>query len=484
MRTFGFFFLSICLSAQTVGARIDKILLRAPVAKQAFWGIHVVDLRSGATVYAKNHERFFTPASNTKLFSTALALSRLGPEHRFRTVICAPAAPDADGRVAGLRFVGGGDPNLSGRTIPYQYDSPRENPLRYVEQFADELVQKGLRIVDGDIVGDDSAYNSTPYPDGWALDDPLYEYGAPVSALFLNDGMFRLTVTPTTEGESPVIEYTPVVEGIVVQNRSKTGDTTKLEYNRLPGTTELIVSGTVSEIREEFLSVEQPALTAAQALREELLKRGVRVNGTARVEHFPVPGIPLLTHDSDPLLEDLRVINKDSQNLHAEVVLLEVSRVKDGVGTRDASLLEMDAFLKEIGITEGQYHFRDGSGLSRHTLLTPLTISKLLVHMYNSPHREAWISTLPIGGQDGTLAKRFSGASAAAKVRAKTGSITHVNALAGYAGGRYAFSIVVNNSNLPAAPVRRLMDQIALALTNSSQPISKGRAGRARGMHR
>ena len=349
MRIVGLFLVAACVSAQTIGSRIDKILLRSPAAQQAFWGIRVVDLETGATVYSKNQDQFFIPASNTKLFSTALALMRLGPDHRFRTTITSPALPDVQGRVTSLRFVGGGDPNLSGRAIPYEYDAPRQNPLRHIEMFAEKLIEKGLRFVDGDVIGDDSAYAHEPFPEGWALDDPTYEYGAPVSALFLNDGMFRLVLRPAEFGVAPQIECTPVVEGMVIHNLAVTGSETKLSYTRLPGTSELTIRGTIATEQQVLLGIEEPALVAAQALRDELLKRGVRISGTTRVEHFPAPGVALVAHDSHPLIEDLRVVNKDSQNLHAEIALLEVSRMRLGVGSREASLIEMKEFLKEIG---------------------------------------------------------------------------------------------------------------------------------------
>jgi D-alanyl-D-alanine carboxypeptidase/D-alanyl-D-alanine-endopeptidase (penicillin-binding protein 4) len=179
----------------------------------------------------------------------------------------------------------------------------------------------------------------------------------------------------------------------------------------------------------------------------------------------------LVSHDSEPLIEALKVINKDSVNLHAEIVLLEVARARTGTGTRKAGLEEMAAFLEEIGIEKDQYHLRDGSGLSRHTLLTPSTITKLLGHMYGSQHRNRWVDTLPIGGVDGTLAKRFKKDRRGRQIHAKTGSITHVNALSGYAGERYAFSIMVNNSNQTAATIRGIMDQIAGAVVAPRAPV-------------
>jgi serine-type D-Ala-D-Ala carboxypeptidase/endopeptidase (penicillin-binding protein 4) len=465
MRVVGLLLVTSVLGAQTIGERIDKILAEAPAAQQSYWGIHVVDLATGAAVYEKNQDRFFVPASNTKLFSTALALTRLGPDHRFRTTITAPAKPDESGRVTELRFVGGGDPNLSGRILPYEYNAKPDNPLRYVEQFAQQLVDSGLKAVDRDVIGDDSAYANEPYPEGWALDDPIYDYGAPVTALFVNDAMFTVHVRPTALGRPPAIQLSPMIDALVINNRAVTSKTTRLKFDRLPGALELTVSGTVAKARKEPLGQENPTLFAAEALREALVRRGVRISGAARVEHFPSPGVPLLAYDSLPIIEDLRVTNKESLNLHAEIALLEVARVGRGIGSREVGLEELMAFLEEAGIEDRQYYFEDGSGLSRKTLVTPRTVTKLLIYMYRSPHRDAWISTLPIGGVDGSLDKRFSGKPAGATVHAKTGSITHVNALSGYTG-RYAFSILVNNSIAEAKQVRRAIDQVALALVD------------------
>jgi D-alanyl-D-alanine carboxypeptidase/D-alanyl-D-alanine-endopeptidase (penicillin-binding protein 4) len=446
-----------------LSVRIDKILAAAP---NAAWGIQVVDLRNGATVYAKNEHQPFVPASNTKLFSTALALTRLGPEYRFKTTITAPAAPDKDGRVAELRFIGGGDPNLSGRIVPYAYKAVAENPLRHVEQFAQQLADRGVRAVDGDIIGDDSVYANEPFPEGWAVDDPIYEYGAPVSALFLNDGTFSMRVSPRIVGDPPALETSPPLESMLVHNRAVTGTPTKLQFTRLPGSNEFTMTGTVEAEREFLFAVDDPTLSAAQALREALLRRGIRVSGIARADHSPAlaPGVPLVTHDSQPLIEALKVINKDSVNLHAEIVLLETGRVRTGIATRAKALEELKAFLTEIGIKDTEYTFEDGSGLSRKTLATPWALTTLLRFMYGAQNRDRWVDTLPIGGQDGTLGTRFGKDTRGRDIHAKTGSLSHVNALSGYAGDRYAFSILANNANVSALAVRRIIDQIALEL--------------------
>jgi serine-type D-Ala-D-Ala carboxypeptidase/endopeptidase (penicillin-binding protein 4) len=175
-------------------------------------------------------------------------------------------------------------------------------------------------------------------------------------------------------------------------------------------------------------------------------------------------GIELARRVSAALLEDLRITDKVSQNLHAELALRAVARARRNIGSFEAGLEEMKAFLGEAGIDAGQYTFRDGSGLARLNLVTPAAVAGLLRFMYGGPHREEWIGLLPVGGQDGSLATRFTDTAAAGRVFAKTGSLSHVSALSGYihrANGRWvAFSILVNNSNAPAAEVRGVMDRI------------------------
>jgi D-alanyl-D-alanine carboxypeptidase/D-alanyl-D-alanine-endopeptidase (penicillin-binding protein 4) len=165
----------------------------------------------------------------------------------------------------------------------------------------------------------------------------------------------------------------------------------------------------------------------------------------------------------------LRIIDKVSQNLHAEMVLREVARVRKGTGSREAGLEEAGAFYSEIGLADTQYRFLDGSGLSPGGLVAPAAVVKLLGAMYRSQYRDVWISLLPLGGEDGTLATRFEGSSEARRIHAKTGTLSHVAALSGYADSRsrgwLAFSILVNNFNAPGAEIRALIDKIALLLT-------------------
>jgi len=206
----------------------------------------------------------------------------------------------------------------------------------------------------------------------------------------------------------------------------------------------------------------------------------VTVSGTALAAHrypneagdlsqaepsAPVEGIELARRVSAPLLEDLRITAKVSQNLHAELLLRAVGRARRNVGSFEAGMAEMKTFLADIGIEPAAYNLMDGSGLSRLDLLTPATVVKLLRYMYDSPVREKWISILPVGGQDGTLSSRFGSTPASGRVYAKTGSLSHVSALSGYlqrADGTWlAFSMLVNNyGGRTATEVRGVMDRI------------------------
>jgi len=474
-------------AASSLAQRIDRALAHSPAALSAFWGIRIVDLPTGRTLYERNAGHFFVPASNTKLFTTALALTRLGPDFTFETRVVTDQPPDTAGRVAGsIRLVGGGDPNLSARAIPYAPGPITGNPLAPLEELAAQVAARGVRQIAGDVVGDDTWYVWQPYATGWSVDDPLSDDGAPVSALTINDNTFNLNVRPGTNAGDPAqLTLNPPIEYYNIENRVLTvaaaGDR-RIRVERVPGSLDLRIWGTIplGNMGEDLLlGIDDPALFAAKAFRQILQEHGIAVAGQAIARHLypdqlaslteaPAPpadpAFELARHTSAPLLEDLRVTDKVSQNLHAEMALRAVARARRNVGSFEAGREEMRAFLGEIGIDSGAYNFLDGSGLSRLDLVTPSAVVSLLQHMYRSPERQNWISLLPVGGLDGTLATRFAGNPAAARIHAKTGSLSHVSALSGYAerpGGRWlAFSILVNNYNGPAGDIRSVMDRI------------------------
>jgi len=466
---------------------IGRLVANSPAARSAFWGVQVVDLKTGRTLYQLNPNHFFVPASNTKLFSIALALARLGPDYTFTTRVMADGAPDAAGVVHGsLHLAGGGDPNLSPRDIPYHMGPATGDPLAAIEELASQVAARGVQRVEGDVIGDDTWYVWQPYPDGWSIEDPEYEYGAPVSALTVGDNTLTLAIRPgEREGDPAVLVLNPALEYYNIDNRIRTSgaaEAGRIRFERAAHTFELQLWGAIAlggRGHDLLLGIEDPALYAALALRQALEKRGIAVTGEARARHqYPntisdlrqaaaAPAAPegaeLARRTSAPLVEDLRITAKVSQNLHAEMALRAVARARRNIGSREAGLAEMEDFLSEAGIASTAYSIHDGSGLSRSNLVTPAAVVKLLRHMYAGARRDDWISLLPVGGQDGTLSSRFGGA-AAGRIHAKTGSLSHVNALSGYAlranGDWVAFSILVNNANAPAGEIRAVIDRI------------------------
>ncbi len=466
---------------------VRKLLDSTPAARTAFWGIQIVDLASGKTLFEIHPDHNFVPASNAKLFTTALALTRLGPDHTFATRVFADAPPDDRGRIAGnLRLIGGGDPNLSARAVPYRIGPITGNPLAAIEELAGQIVARGVRRIDGDIVGDDTWYVWQPYAPGWTLDYPQNDDGPPISALTLTDNALTLHVLPgAVAGEPAALAFDPAIEVYSIENRVRTvaaGGARQIHFKRIPGSPYAQIWGTIP-LRDSgvdlAISVEDPAQYAAEALRVALQERGVSIAGAAVSRHLfpdevadlkqadqsdPPAGTELANHISAPFLEDLRITHKVSQNLHAELALRAVGKARRNVGSFEAGMEEMGAFLTEIGIDPITYNLVDASGLSRLDMVTPAAVVKLLRHMYGTPLRDSWISLLPIAAQDGTLSKRFAETPAAGRVHAKTGSLSHVSALSGYIertdGTWVAFSIVVNNFAGPVAGVRGVMDRI------------------------
>jgi serine-type D-Ala-D-Ala carboxypeptidase/endopeptidase (penicillin-binding protein 4) len=483
--------LSASLPAADLGERLDRLIDSSPALAHAFAGMRVVELSNdglsnGRVLYARNAERLFVPASNMKLFTTALALAKLGADYRLTTKIGAEVPIDANGTLPGdLELIGGGDPSLSGRQYPYRNRAPAGEiySFRPIEALADQLAARGLQRVDGNIIGDDTRYVWEPQPGPWSSDSASREYGAPVSALILHDNAFLLTLRPAARaGDLARIALAPPFENFAIDNRVVTLEhgIRKIRFYRGASGRELHLWGAIPKADTGYaqeLAIGDPALYAAEVLRDALLRRGISVHGDALARHrFPdeaeeaprPPAVLLAEHSSPPLIELAQVVDKVSQNLHAEILLREVAAASGREGSRAAGLEVMDEFLSELGIARGQYQFTDGSGLSPSTLVSPTAITQLLAHMDRSPQRDQFLNLLPIGGEDGTLGGRFAGHPEARAIHAKTGTLDHVKAISGYADtpahGRVAFSLLVNHFEEPSPGVTKTIDELVLAL--------------------
>ncbi len=452
--------------ASRIESRIKRLIAHSAAGKQGFAGVLVTD-EKGRTLVSINADRSFVPASNTKLFSTALALERLGPDKRFETRV--------EQRGNDLVLIGTGDANLSGRTLPYQYNSPPGAPLAAIDDLAEQIAANGIHEV-ANVVGDDTVFPFEPWAPGWAAEDVLYEDGAAVGALSVNDDSLILKVVPAAQDGAPVqVTLNPPLPLFDIENHATTGPADDVHTDRIPGTSLWRIWGTLSAAAKPYSeewAAPDPALFAAAALKYSLEQHGVHVSGTAQAVHR-LPGVPFVPatagtvvarRTSVPLLEDLRLINKISQNQHADLLLFDVG------GSREQGLQEVARFLDEIGVAPAQYRFYDGSGLSRMNLVTPAAVVKLLSFMAQSPHREDWLTLLPVSGVDGSLATRLTGPKVKGRIHAKTGSLNHVSALSGYAdprrGPRLTFSIFVNNATADASVQRELIDKICAVLVN------------------
>src|SRR5437588_7830073 len=266
-------------------------VLSAPDLSRGFWGIEVVSLSTGKTLYSQNADKLFTPASNTKLFTTAAALALIGPDYKFHTTVETSGMLDRYGRLTGdLVLVGRGDPNLSGRALPYDLSAQRsDHPIEVLEHLADSLVQKGLKYVDGDVVADDSYFAFERYGEGWSQDDLVWADGAPVSALTINDNVVFVKVLPGDRaGERAFINIAPFASYHQVDNRiitTPSGTARDIHINREPGSTLLTLWGNMpldDAGANEALAIEDPAAFAASLLRQLLETRGIAVYGLQR----------------------------------------------------------------------------------------------------------------------------------------------------------------------------------------------------------
>jgi serine-type D-Ala-D-Ala carboxypeptidase/endopeptidase (penicillin-binding protein 4) len=448
---------------------IDAIVA-APALEHGYWGVLVKSLDTNDTLYSVNARKLMMPASDMKIVTLAAAAARLGWGFQYRTTLMTAGAIANSTLDGDLVVVGSGDPSITDATAPTVFTS-----------WADGLKAQGITTIAGRIVGDDGALGDEPLGMGWSWDDLADGYAAGVGALQFDENMARVTIAPGPEPGTPALAtITPAAAGLVVRNRITTGaagSAESLEMRRQSGSAELELRGSIargSPPRVHTVSVDKPGQFFVAALRDALKDAGIDVRGEAvsiaDADHeTSLGGMRLLLESRSPPLSTLAIrMMKASQNQYAETLLLTLGAAA-GAPTAANGAATAALILEPWGVRKDALIQRDGSGLSRYDYVTPETLVTILTHVdSDATLRTPFEASLPIAGRDGTLANRLHGTAAEGNVRAKSGSMSNVRALSGYAtsadGERLVFSIIANNFETSADVVNAATDAIVVRL--------------------
>lgn len=456
-------------------------MFSTPDFVNAHWGVAIQSLNTGEYIYLRNENKGFMPASNMKLFTTAAALIKLGPDYRFRTVLYRTGEISDAGILTGNLVIRGcGDPSLCGR-----YNDGRITKV--FEDWADSLKAAGITTITGDIIGDDNYFDDEIMGAGWAWDYQSDWYAAQISALSFNDNCVDIIFTAgDSVGSLATYRLEPATDYVQVESRVTTveeGKDAEIFYDRKRGTNEVEITGTITigeKDKCDWFSVENPTLYAAYVLREVLISKGIEVQGKSRdidditdFSYQQTDGLQLTIHESPPLKDIIHTINKVSQNLYAELLMRTLGARFGAAGNGpEGAKVTADVYAR-MGINPNFLGLADGSGLSRYDLITPMSMVTLLRYMRNSRHGDIFYNTLPIAGVDGTIAKRMKGTAAQHNVRAKTGSLDRVRALSGYVTSKddeeFVFAMIVNNYTVPRPMADDIQNTVCVQLANFSR---------------
>jgi D-alanyl-D-alanine carboxypeptidase/D-alanyl-D-alanine-endopeptidase (penicillin-binding protein 4) len=485
-------------TARTLEQLRDQIEahLAQPKFSAAVWGLKIVSLDTGKLVFEHHHERLMSPASNSKLYTSALALDQLGSGYQISTPVYLTGPISRAGTLDGdIVVVGRGDPSWNARRLGTNF-------WAIFEPFVTLLTNAGVRHITGTVIADATFFRGRPTGSGWTVDDRREGEAAEVSALTLDDNLAQLRVEPgTTIGTRCLLTPLQPCTALVISNRTVTATTNApahleafypLEGNMIFLLGQMPVGGT-NQILD--LAVRQPAEWFAAALKLALARQGIRVSGQTRAVVWPqAPGwnrsraVKLGEVPSPPLREMVRAFMKPSQNLETDLLLAHVGEMTRASNappwqtSEEAGLAALTGFLAKAGVPAGDVYFDEGSGLSRNNLTTANATVALLQFMWRHREREAFIAALPIAGVDGTLRRRMMGTAAAGNVLAKTGTLRWANTLSGYvttaAGEKLVFSLMLNRYVPPEKLTRAgELDAIAEMLARFSGRTDESLAG-------
>jgi len=447
-----------------------------PAFSNAHWGVVIQSLSTGEYFYRRNENKNFMPASNLKLFTTALALLQLGPDYTYKTSLYLNGKIKNEEIKGDLILRGVGDPTITSRF--YNGDA-----LTVFNNWADSLVNMGIEVINGNIIADDDAFEEESLGNGWAWDDETYYYSAIPGGVCFNDNCIDLKIIPGEKvGRKAIIDIYPKTKYVTILNNVVTvsdDSVTSIDFYRERNTNIIQVFGTIrkseTEIKES-VSINNPTKFTAQILKEVIESKGIKVKGQALdndelgiVRDYQKLN-PLFTQVSPPLKEIVKVVNKVSHNLYAEQLIKTIGYEKLKFGSFENGLKASQNLLKQMGIDPENLQIVDGSGLSRLNLITPAQLNSLLRFMYRSKYFNEFYESLPIAGVDGTIANRMKNTRAMNNVRAKTGYINAVRSLSGYVtttdGEMLTFVMIANNFLVPLKLAENIQDLVCILLSN------------------
>jgi D-alanyl-D-alanine carboxypeptidase/D-alanyl-D-alanine-endopeptidase (penicillin-binding protein 4) len=452
----------------------------------ALWGVKIVSLETGRVLFEQNPEKLFSPASNSKLYTMAMVLDRLGPDYRIRTSLYATNKPEPDGTLKGdLVVYGRGDPSINSRRHGGDI-------FAALQPLVAALTNAGVRRITGSIVGDATYFSGPEYGSGWAWDDSQSYYGAEISALTINDNIAEVAIQPGAKpGDLCQLSVMPATDYQTLVNRTETGgeDSRKNLFTFRPlGGNTVYVMGKLpvgAPVAKEDVTVANPERWFVELFRAALAKNGVECSGSVRTVNWlglreSRPDCQRMAElgsvESPPMRELLREVQKPSQNLYTDLLLAHAGETRRTSDTspeflsEELGIRELNRFLAEAGIEKEQVIFEEGSGLSRNNLASPNATVALLGFMKKHRFAEVYFEALPVAGVDGTLRNRMKETPAAGKVRAKTGTLRWAHSLSGEvttaAGEHLLFSIMLNRylNNDTSRPARAELDAIAVLL--------------------
>lgn len=444
--------------------------------KHGVWGFCLVTADSGKIVASYNPELSLIPASTMKILTTGAALGLLGENYRYETKIEYTGTFDSiSGILRGTVFIrGSGDPSLGSKYFKNQKSASEFDriPLR--------LKEKGIKKIEGDIIGDASCFSENPVPDGWTWSDIGQYYGAGASGLAYQDN--RVTIHfNSTKGDSCVIDSVVPQPDDVVYRSFVTADGKKDEafvYGSPFGTV-YDIFGSIPAQQNDYevdASHPEPAMQCARDLRDKLIASGIPVSGNAgtvrrmQLEHKNVSAKrkTLLSIQSPVLSEIVNFTNIKSDNTYAEQLLRTIGLVKGNEGSCEAGIIAVKNYWQSLGVNLEGLNMTDGSGLSRSNLVTTSLQASILQKISQQKWFPAFDKSLPVAGKNGSMASLCKGTASENNLHAKTGYINRARGYAGYvktkSGKLLCFSLLANNYTCTPAEMKKKLEKILIAM--------------------